>query len=513
MAPIRYPTGGGSTASLDSQNNAGKLAGTKTVNPNSPATFASLSRYNANLMYADMAASNARNQVLISAALRRAREEAERRRREEEARLREMERQQQQQEQARRDAAMLPASLPALGRYDEEGRRMSFDDPRPGVYAPIPPERDQPQPYTPLSQTPFQRLIGQGWAAAELASDEAVKRIMADTKYENVSRVQQLSSPTSEQYIQALESDYEYRLAQTAIDVWGRPREMQYYNPNTGKMEYSGMDWSYVTEGAEGGFGRGISYLGLRPGEVPNFRPAPPPEDASWEQIQQYKTSLEQAIRAPMYTPESPMQTLWSMGEDGIKQFQKMLLKGQFYDSNDSVKLGVIGPKEIAFMTELMTYANINGFAWEDQMKLELRAAKEAADIASSAGGGGGGGGGGTTIYKQIQYAQTSIAQARSLLINILKEALGREPTDSEIAKFTAILNKAENESPTRTVTKTTTSGDTTKAVSRTTPSGVDAEYLAREFARGIGGGEPYKANATVNYLSGLLESLGRASV
>jgi hypothetical protein len=116
-------------------------------------------------------------------------------------------------------------------------------------------------------------------------------------------------------------------------------------------------------------------------------------------------------------------------------------------------------------------------------------------------------------VYKQIQYTETSVAQARTLLTGILREALGREPTDSEVSKFLLILNKAEAKSPNRTITTTTNNGDMTRAVSRSTPSGVDPEALAEEFAQNIGGGRPYEANAQTRYLTALLESLGRPSV
>ena len=139
---------------------------------------------------------------------------------------------------------------------------------------------------------------------------------------------------------------------------------------------------------------------------------------------------------------------------------------------------------------------------------------------ASGGGGGGtyntpgsngasGGGGGGTTVYKQIQYTQTSVAQARSMLVSVLTEALGRYPTDGEVQRFLELLNKAENKSPTKTVTRTTTEGDNTTAVSRTTPSGVDAQAMAEEFARTVQGGKPFEERAVDRYLNALLNSMG----
>jgi hypothetical protein len=360
--------------------------------------------------------------------------------------------------------------------------------------------------------------------------------------YDSISKAKQLGSPTIYEEIAMLEETYDQRVAQAAVEIWGRPRELTYYNPETGQVEFGGWDWSYtdqgapgvepgsveywrrqmggggttdVSMGAEGGYGRPVEYLGLDRGAVPQARPTPPAEDAPYSEWAAYRNQLQQSIRKPMYRPESVMETLWAMGPDGVKQMQKQALKAQWYDSNDVVKFGVIGPKEVSWMEDLMALGNMNGTTWEEQFSMEIQGSLEAAARASSGGGGygGGGGGGGTTVYKQIQYTQTSMAQARSLLVGILTEALGREPTDSEVSKFVAMLNKAESKSPSRNVTKTTTEGDMTTAVSRTTPSSVDPEMLAREFAQDIGGGKPYEANAQARYLSALLESLGSASV
>ena len=91
----------------------------------------------------------------------------------------------------------------------------------------------------------------------------------------------------------------------------------------------------------------------------------------------------------------------------------------------------------------------------------------------------------------------------------MLTEALGRYPTDKEVQEFLDIVNKREKKSPTKTVTKTTNMGDTTRAVTRTTPSDVDVQALAEEFAQGL---EGYNENAADRYLNALLDSMGTAS-
>lgn len=512
---IKIDTGSGSTATPASLAASGKLNGARATSANTPWAYTSLSAYNrVTSQYADMAAANARNAFLIRQAQLRAQEEARRRALEEERRRREMERMQAQQEANRRSVAQERGAIPVS--------QTPFAGASPAqIQAFMGPQGPQAISALTAGQQPQDGFSIQGLGSrfamfgediAESKQLDLVRQIMSNSQ-DTIAKAKAATAGNIYEEINALEENYDYRVMQTAIDVWGQPREQMAFNPDTGRMEIAGLDWSYVNEGAEG-WGRPTAYLGLAPGQIPFRRPKAPEEGAPYEEYVAYRNKLQQSIRKPLYTEDSVMETLWNMGTEGVRKFQKMLLQGQFYDTNDNVKLGVIGAKEIAWMRDLMTYGNINGYTWEQQLDFELQGAAMAAAQSSGGGGyGGGGGGGGTTVYKQIQYTQTSIAQARSLLVNILKEALGREPTDSEITKFVALLNKAENKSPTKTVTRTTTEGDMTTAVSRVTPSGVDAEYLAREFARGIGGGAPYQANAEANYLAGFLESLGSASV
>ena len=99
------------------------------------------------------------------------------------------------------------------------------------------------------------------------------------------------------------------------------------------------------------------------------------------------------------------------------------------------------------------------------------------------------------------------------MLAGVLADALGRAPTDSELAQFMAKLNDAESKSPTKTITRYINGGGTRTSISRSTPSDVDPEQMAEEFAQGIDGGKPYEANKRDSYISGLLKSLGGFSV
>lgn len=257
------------------------------------------------------------------------------------------------------------------------------------------------------------------------------------------------------------------------------------------------------------------AYLGMDPGDIIVNRPARPAEDADIDEWRRYYNGLRTAIAVPQYTPQSPLQRLNEMDVKERARFQKQLIAAQLVPADETIFPGQMDDVTVGLMAGLMADANGAGTNWETQLSLRLQEAEQrrAREAGSGGGYGGGGGGGGTTTYKQIQYTMTSVAQARSMLIGVLTEALGRYPTDSEVEEFLRILNKQERKSPVKTVTRTTTEGDMTTAVSRMTPSTVDAQALAEEFAEGIGGGEVAARKSDADYLNGFLERLGGASV
>lgn len=299
--------------------------------------------------------------------------------------------------------------------------------------------------------------------------------------------------------VASLEQSYAKRRYDAAVRAWGEPTKEK--NPDGSERLVWGTN--------------GMEFLGMAPGEIASPTLQAPAEDAPYKDWVKYRDRLksQQSIMdKKMYTESSVKEAYYGMGTKGVKDMQRAFLAAGLYDSNDIVALGNVGEKELSFMRDLMTMANINGTTWEEQFSIFQSAAAEQ-KARGYGGGGGGGGGGGTSVYTQIQYTQTSMAQGRALLISVLKGALGRYPTDDEISRFIDMLNKAESKSPTKTVTRTTTAGKSTRAVSRTTPSAVDAQAMAEEFAQGIGGGKPYKANARDRYLGALLDSMGGTSV
>lgn len=306
----------------------------------------------------------------------------------------------------------------------------------------------------------------------------------------------QLMQATIYDEITALENSYAKRRYDAAVRMWGEPVK----NPQTGEL-----DWSQS----------GREYLGMAPGEIASPTLQAPAEDAPYKDWVKYRDRLkaqQSTLNRQPYTEASVKEAFYNMGTKGIKQLQRTFLAAGLYDENDVVALGNIGEKELSFMTDLMTRANINGTTWEEQFAIFQQAAAEQ-KAGGRGGGGGGGGAGGTSVYTQVQYNQTSMAQGRALLISVLKDALGRYPTDDEVARFIDMLNKAERKSPTTTVTRTTKQGANTRSVVRTTPTEVDTQAMAEEFAQSIGGGAPYEANMADRYISALLNSMGGTSV
>lgn len=294
-----------------------------------------------------------------------------------------------------------------------------------------------------------------------------------------------------EDEIKFLEDSFQNRKVNAAIEIWGKPDEVE--NPDGSKKLVWGTN--------------GMEYLGLTPGMVPTPTLNAPGPDATYDDLVKYRNRLQKQTRKPLYTPDSLNNIFYDLGVPGIKNFQKAALAARLYDTNDVVAFGNISEKDREIMKSLMEQANLNGTTWESQMDILLEQAATAK--AQGRGGGGGGGGGGNAVSTQIVYSQTSLAQGRTILTAVLKEALGRMPTDQELVDFINMLNEAESKSPVRTVTRTTSGGGRTRSVSRTTPSIVDPQQLAEEFAAGIDGGEPMRAKRETDYLMGYLNSLG----
>ena len=80
-------------------------------------------------------------------------------------------------------------------------------------------------------------------------------------------------------------------------------------------------------------------------------------------------------------------------------------------------------------------------------------------------------------------YADTGYGAAESALRAVMRQRLGRIPTDAEVKKFVAALNKQQMADPTKVTSTTTTSGNSTTTVSHTQSPDVDLTREAEKFS------------------------------
>lgn len=105
------------------------------------------------------------------------------------------------------------------------------------------------------------------------------------------------------------------------------------------------------------------------------------------------------------------------------------------------------------------------------------------AEGAGAGGAGGAGGGPKTTTSRSESVNLADPSTARGLIDATISQYLGRNPTDTEYANFTAALNAAQKKSPSITQSVTTSGGGTSSSRS-VTKGGMDEAQFAREYAQ-----------------------------
>jgi hypothetical protein len=253
----------------------------------------------------------------------------------------------------------------------------------------------------------------------------------------------------------------------------------------------------------------GKVYLGMTPGELSYQQLVRPKDDAPWSEWLDYGRKLDSQISVPKYTKfgeESPNAVLNRMTRPELIKFQKRALEGGMYDRNHTLSLGIRSGGDTEAMTELMTGANRSGGGnWQNVLQDVVQAQQLGIE---AAGGGGGGGGDGVRMNTQVNYSVTSMSEARALLTSVLRNALGRSPSEEELAEFIAEINTAEGNNPTTTTTRTTTAGRNSRSVVRSDPSTVEVAEMAQDFAERIDP-ELFAKNEEEGFLQGYLSSLG----
>lgn len=276
--------------------------------------------------------------------------------------------------------------------------------------------------------------------------------------------------------IDYLEKSYEARKAQVA-------KEAYQWNDAT-------QEWKMIP---------GKEVLGMAPGTVSAFMPRRPDPGAPIEEWKAYEQQLRQTIHKPLYTRDVYQEEFNRLGTEGIKNFQKRMVAAGLYPENEPVILGVVKDFEQNSMIDLMSWGNANGLTYDQVLDELIKQRKQA----QASGGGGGGGAGGA--YTQVTYSTTSLAQARQVLSAVLKNSIGRNPTEDEVTRFLRTLNAEERKSP--TITTTTATGRT--SVSRTSPTKVDPQQMALDFVKQIGGGGEFDENRALHYLNLIAKKYG----
>jgi len=223
-------------------------------------------------------------------------------------------------------------------------------------------------------------------------------------------------------------------------------------------------------------------------GFIPFTMPNRPADNAPEAAFENWMTKLKSAARPPQYRVGAQYSTFENMDQKSIASIQKQFREAGLYEKNDLVIPGRASATDFEKMKSLMGEANNVGLTWEEMLKIKS---------GSNAGKFGGGGSGTSSTTTQISYTQTSIANGRSLLKQTLGNAIGRAPSETELKRYMKMLHDAESNSPTRTVT----SRSGASSVSRTTPSNVDPANMALDFAKQIGGGDPYRERQASRYL------------
>ena len=122
--------------------------------------------------------------------------------------------------------------------------------------------------------------------------------------------------------------------------------------------------------------------------------------------------------------------------------------------------------------------ANKNGMTFEQML------AQGKGGPGSPGSGARGPGGGGPRTVTQSSINLTSREGAQQILANALAQQLGRQPSDSELTRFTRSLNAHERANPTVTTTHYAAGG--TASSSTTKQGNVDTGYEADQFGKKV---------------------------
>ena len=151
--------------------------------------------------------------------------------------------------------------------------------------------------------------------------------------------------------------------------------------------------------------------------------------------------------QAPEYQEFEVNAVIQRMTPQQLADFREAAKAAGLYDDSDYVPLTDYAvPADVAVMRRLMTEANLTqASTWEEALATRVENPSGELD---GTGFGEEPAYSGPVTEKSIIYNETSRDAGRSILRNLMRELLGREPTDTEVAEYVANLNKKEKANP-----------------------------------------------------------------
>ena len=195
---------------------------------------------------------------------------------------------------------------------------------------------------------------------------------------------------------------------------------------------------------------------------------------------------IRTGFQAPEYSAENQSMsdpkrgaraTVDSMSPEELAQFRSRAVGKGLYDPGTPLTV-LAGPGDYETMAKLMAVSNVTAYQDWRQVLAGVVNPTTGGGGYISGGGGGGGGGGGPTNTTQRVFNKTSVDQGRGMLRSLMAEMLGRAPTDDEVRRYTATLNRKESKTP--QIVTTAYSGGGSSVTTRTIANAPEPDEVLR---------------------------------
>lgn len=116
----------------------------------------------------------------------------------------------------------------------------------------------------------------------------------------------------------------------------------------------------------------------------------------------------------------------------------------------------------------------------------------------------------GKAVRREVELSDST--QAWGLLRDVIRNELGRNPTDAEVDDFQAALNTAQTKAPVVTTATTTTDAAGNSTVNQTKTGGMDSQGFARKYVDDADAKEHSAYQAATTYFSAFQNAIGRTA-